>query len=212
MGRLATMVALSTVLVAGCGGGADAPMVAVAREASLGAQVSTPSAPPSESAARVTGADGLDVATATALPSDENASSPAPTTAAPADPGKPAVEPTPTPEKVPVPDEPAKAPVDIGSLTPELRAIVAAALADAMQRTGRGSGDLVVIGAEAVVWSDGSLGCPEPGTLYTMALVPGYRVRIAVAGDVMDYHASQRGYLVYCPAGRAIDPLPSGAS
>ena len=38
--------------------------------------------------------------------------------------------------------------------------------------------DLKVLSAEAVTWSDGSLGCPEPGMMYTQALVPGYRVQI----------------------------------
>jgi hypothetical protein len=33
-----------------------------------------------------------------------------------------------------------------------------------------------VVQAEAVTWPDGALGCPEPGIVYTQALVPGYWV------------------------------------
>jgi len=33
---------------------------------------------------------------------------------------------------------------------------------------------LAIVRAEAVVWNDGSLGCPEPGMMYTQALVNGY--------------------------------------
>ena len=33
---------------------------------------------------------------------------------------------------------------------------------------------LVIVRAQSVVWNDGSLGCPEPGMMYTQALVNGY--------------------------------------
>ena len=41
---------------------------------------------------------------------------------------------------------------------------------------------LVIVRAEAVVWNDGSLGCPEPGMEYTQALINGYWVVIKAAG------------------------------
>ena len=44
-----------------------------------------------------------------------------------------------------------------------------------------------VIRAEAVTWSDGALGCPEPGGMYTQALVDGYQVVIEVDGQEYDY-------------------------
>lgn len=191
MVRWALMAALLGLLGAGCGGGDGVSVGAVARDASLGAQGGVASTAPAAT---------------------QDASISAPTAVAQSDLGQPQVTPTPTPEPVPPPADASTSPVDTKSLPADLRAITAAALADAAQRTGSAAGDMVVVGAEAVVWADGSLGCPEPGVLYTMALVPGYRVRIAVAGNVMDYHASQRGNLVYCPAGRAVDPLASGAS
>jgi hypothetical protein len=87
-----------------------------------------------------------------------------------------------------------------------LASVTDAAVSDAAQRTGRKKPELVVESAEAVTWADGSLGCPEPGAMYTMALVPGYRIRVRAGGELLDYHASARGYFVLCPAGRAIDP------
>ncbi len=63
-----------------------------------------------------------------------------------------------------------------------------------------------VISAEAVTWPDGSLGCPAPGGMYTMAQVPGYRIRIQAGPEVLDYHANRRGQLQLCPAGRAVEP------
>ena len=92
-----------------------------------------------------------------------------------------------------------------------LEEVVRAARADAARRTGAAAESLALISAESVTWSDGSLGCPQPGVMYTQALVPGYRVRLRGPEGEMDYHASARGALVLCPPGRAVDPLP-GAS
>jgi hypothetical protein len=91
----------------------------------------------------------------------------------------------------------------------DLKRMTEAALVDAARRTGRDPATLKVISAESVVWPDGSLGCPEPGMAYTMALVPGYRIRVDAGGSEFDYHASARGQLVLCPPGRASAPLPA---
>jgi hypothetical protein len=84
----------------------------------------------------------------------------------------------------------------------DLHSIIRAAMDDAARRTGLNASALQVISSEAVTWPDGSLGCPQPGVMYTMAPVPGYRVRIRAGDTVLDYHASQRGYFVYCPGER----------
>ncbi len=89
---------------------------------------------------------------------------------------------------------------------PTLDDVVAAARADAARRSGRAAASLQVLSAERVTWSDGSLGCPRPGMAYTMALVPGYRVRLGADGQAWDYHADLRGALVLCPAGLAVEP------
>ena len=77
-----------------------------------------------------------------------------------------------------------------------LASVTNAVVSDAAQRTGRRKADLVVESAEPVTWADGSLGCPAPGAMYTMALVPGYRIRVRAGEEVLDYHASERGYFV----------------
>ena len=92
-----------------------------------------------------------------------------------------------------------------------LERAVNAARADAARRTGVAAESRALISAEGVTWSDGSLGCPQPGMMYTQALVPGYRVRLRGPNCEMVYHTSTSGALVLCPAGRAVDPLP-GAS
>jgi hypothetical protein len=90
--------------------------------------------------------------------------------------------------------------------------VTEAVLADAAQRTGLEVSQLEVVESTAVTWPDGSLGCPEPGMHYTMALVPGYRIRIRADQQVLNYHASARGYWVYCPVGRDVDPAPRDAT
>jgi hypothetical protein len=89
-----------------------------------------------------------------------------------------------------------------------LESVKEAALVDAAKRTGLGRNLLEVVTAEAVTWSDGSIGCPMPGMTYTQALVPGFRVRIRAGGRELDYHAGRTGPPTLCPAGRAIPPVP----
>ena len=92
-----------------------------------------------------------------------------------------------------------------------LQSVTEAVLADASKRTGLEVAKLEVVESIVVTWPDGSLGCPEPGMNYTMALVPGYRIRIKADQQVLNYHASARGYWVFCPVGRAVDPAPRDA-
>jgi hypothetical protein len=73
--------------------------------------------------------------------------------------------------------------------------------------TGLATTELVVQRAQAVTWSDGSLGGPEPGMMYTQALVDGYWVVIEAGGDIYDFHASESGQLVLCPPERSNAPI-----
>ena len=68
---------------------------------------------------------------------------------------------------------------------------------------------LVIVRAEAVVWNDGSLGCPEPGMEYTQALVNGYCVLIKAAEQTYDFRVGGGGSFRLCPEGRGHPPLPS---
>jgi hypothetical protein len=70
---------------------------------------------------------------------------------------------------------------------------------------------LVIVHAEPVVWNDGSLGCPEPGMMYTQALVNGYWVVLSSAGQTYDFRVDRGGSFRFCPAGRGRPPLRSEA-
>ncbi|MFN8482654.1 MAG: hypothetical protein U0768_06375 [Anaerolineae bacterium] len=86
---------------------------------------------------------------------------------------------------------------------------IAAAQADLMKRqpTLKAS-DIQVKSAGAVTWNDGSLGCPQPGMMYTMALVPGYRVVLEANGKTYSYHGAGGQPPRLCENPR----LPSGAA
>ena len=70
---------------------------------------------------------------------------------------------------------------------------------------------LVIVRAQSVVWNDGSLGCPEPGQMYTQALVNGYWVVIEAAGQTYDFRVDHKGSFRLCPAGRGRPPRRPGA-
>lgn len=74
-----------------------------------------------------------------------------------------------------------------------------AIIADAVARTGYGVDEFSVIGDQAVVWPDGALGCPEPGMVYTQALVEGYHVVLEARGERFDYRVGHRDQFRLCP-------------
>lgn len=81
------------------------------------------------------------------------------------------IDPSPLPQTGEAPDEIVQAAVRA--------AIAAAGLAEDTTVT--------VVRDEAVLWPDGSLGCPRPGVMYTQAEVPGYWVELEIAGQRFDY-------------------------
>jgi hypothetical protein len=71
-------------------------------------------------------------------------------------------------------------------------------VADMLSRSGGDRSAVQVLKSEAVEWPDGSLGCPQPGMMYTQAIVSGYHVILALGGDTYDYRLSDRGSFVLC--------------
>ena len=69
---------------------------------------------------------------------------------------------------------------------------------------------IVVTRAQAVVWNDGSLGCPQPGMMYTQALVDGYWVELEAEGQTFDYRVAQTGYFFLCESGSLPLMPPAG--
>lgn len=72
------------------------------------------------------------------------------------------------------------------------------AVADLAGRLRVGPEEIEVIRFEEITWSDGSLGCPQPGMSYTQALVDGYRAVLGHDDRVYLYHGGPKDPLFLC--------------
>lgn len=72
---------------------------------------------------------------------------------------------------------------------------------DAANRQSIGVVGVTVLSGQPVDWSDGSLGCPEPGKSYTQVLTPGYLVLVDAGGVTLEYHVNQMGGFKQCSGG-----------
>lgn len=82
------------------------------------------------------------------------------------------------------------------------------ATADAATRTGVAVDEVTFVSLEMVTWPDGSLGCPEPGMMYTQALVEGYRIVLEADGTQLTYHGARGADPFLCAGpGAPIDPV-----
>jgi hypothetical protein len=77
---------------------------------------------------------------------------------------------------------------------------------------GVGRDQIAIERAQSVVWSDGSLGCPEPGMMYTQALVNGYWVVIEAGGQKYDFRVGSGGSFRLCPPGQGQPPSQPAAN
>lgn len=124
--------------------------------------------------------------------------------------GQPSTEPSPdaTRSSFTVPSVHAVPRGSGGNVTGEVpEDVLADILAAAAAEAGVDPSMIEVVVAEEVTWSDGSLGCPEPGMSYTQAMVPGYRVVVDADGEELNFHASQSGGFQICDNPQ----LPSGS-
>lgn len=114
-----------------------------------------------------------------------------------------------TPIPVPVPTDDAAA-LPSGPVDPSVleRAEVRAAIAAEAERRDVSEDEVEVTGFAEVTWTDGSLGCPQPGMMYTQALVPGYQLVLEVDGERASYHAGGDGEFSYCAD--PVAPAPGG--
>jgi hypothetical protein len=96
-----------------------------------------------------------------------------------------------------------KEPIDMTPISPSdlpanLKDVVNQAISELAEKLNVPSDQIDLISAQAVVWSDSSLGCPQPDMNYLMVLTDGYRIVLAVDDEPYYYHANQRGYGIFC--------------
>ncbi len=86
------------------------------------------------------------------------------------------------------------------------------AISDLADRLEIDANEIELVEAQFVTWPDGALGCPEPGMMYTQALVPGYRVRLVANGNSHHYHGARDKPPFHCPVERVSPAADSEAS
>lgn len=92
------------------------------------------------------------------------------------------------------------------------RSEVQDAIADAAQRWDISADAVTVAGHRYVTWSDGAMGCPEEGQVYTQALVAGEQLILESEGSYASYHAATDHGFNYCAnpqspsSSQAVDP------
>jgi hypothetical protein len=83
-----------------------------------------------------------------------------------------------------------------GAQLPE--SIIEPIVVDAAGRLGVDPSEVTIVDAHPETWPDGSLGCPEPGMMYTQALVEGYQVIVQANGTQLDYRGGGQGGFRLC--------------
>jgi hypothetical protein len=92
---------------------------------------------------------------------------------------------------------------DAGTSPSGRTGVSADAVRDLSRRLDLTPEQITVVSAEEVTWRDGSLGCPQPGMMYTQALTDGSRVVLEAAGKRYEYHAGGQRPAFLCE-----DPEP----
>jgi len=81
---------------------------------------------------------------------------------------------------------------------PTFKTLVDQAVADLATRLNIDASNIVTVSAQAMSWPDGSLGCPQPGMLYTQAIVDGAQIELSVDGTSYSYHSGSSGSPFLC--------------
>ena len=92
----------------------------------------------------------------------------------------------------------------------DIESVIDAAKAAFAERMAVALDAVEVISARRVTWGDGAVGCPEPGMMYTQALVPGFYVHLRSRGEDGFFHAARDGQPFYCPKDRSQPPVDRG--
>lgn len=79
----------------------------------------------------------------------------------------------------------------------EGEAPVGAAVSDLAERLNLAPDAITVANVEQVQWPDSAMGLPEPGMMYTQALVPGYRIILQALGREFAYHTDEHQAVRY---------------
>lgn len=88
----------------------------------------------------------------------------------------------------------------------ELEKLIEIARENLSQRLSISVSEINLIDAQEVVWSDSSLGCPDPSLMYMQVLIPGYLIRLQALGLEFEFHTNKTNAVIYCS--NPSPPLP----
>lgn len=103
---------------------------------------------------------------------------------------EPIISPSPTPTQLstenPIPP------------TSNLDHLTQLAIADLAQRLELEPNLVNGIETQPVIWSDYSLGCPQPGVMYAQVRVAGYLIELEANGEIYKYHTDANRQVIFC--------------
>ncbi len=115
----------------------------------------------------------------------------------------PGVAPTPTdiptgsgPTNAPAPLPTAPAPIATArpgqvNADPQLESLIAQARAQLAAKLGITAATAELVQAQPVDWPDSSLGCPQPGYMYSQIVTPGYLIILSANGKQYEFHGDR---------------------
>ena len=84
------------------------------------------------------------------------------------------------------------------SSIPGIESLIEKAKEDLAQQLSISTSQINLLEAQAVVWPDSSLGCPQPGMMYSQVLTPGYLILLGANNKDYEYHAGKGSDVIYC--------------
>lgn len=106
---------------------------------------------------------------------------------------------TPTYNPENVPETPIMNEVPISTpFDPSLQKIITKAQEDLAQRLMIDYEQIELVEVASVTWPDGSLGCPQPGMMYTQVQVDGLRICFRAGGSIYEYHGGGGSDAFFC--------------
>jgi hypothetical protein len=93
---------------------------------------------------------------------------------------------------------------------PELTGLIDRMIGDLAERLGTDESAVTIVATEEVVWSDSSLGCPQPDMSYAQVVTDGMRVILEANGNFYDYRSGGTGDPILCVQAPVTDKSTAG--
>ena len=93
-----------------------------------------------------------------------------------------------------------------GAIPTEVKPAYQAALTDLTKRNQVTANGVKLAGYQFTQFSDSSLGCPQPNTMYSQVITPGYILNLEANGQTFEYHTNLAGTRAVLCGGLRLPP------